>query len=186
MARAAPWLPPWVYVAITVFAVGNTALLNYVTASRLALGMARHGLLPAPLARIHPRTRTPHVAVGALFVVVLALMLAGDITQLASATVLLLLAVFTGVNLALVVLQRRPGEPPGGFEVPSFVPILGAIVCAALLVNRVAAVLSGGDWRAPALAGAVLLAILALFLVVRPRAVAEEEEPAGAYAPDGG
>jgi amino acid transporter len=183
MARAAPWLPGWVYVAITVFAVANTALLNYVTTSRLALGMARHGLLPAALARVHPRTRTPHVAVAALFVVVVVLMLAGDITQLASATVLLLLAVFTCVNLALVVLQRRPGEARGGFEIPSFVPVLGAIVCFGLLANRVAGVLSGGDWRAPALAGGVLLAILALFLVVRPRTVAE---PEGAVAPGGG
>jgi len=167
MARAAPWLPGWVYVAITVFAVGNTALLNYVTASRLTLGMARHGLLPAPLARVHPRTRTPHLAIGALFVVVVALMLAGNITQLASATVLMLLAVFACVNIALLILQRRPGEQPGRFEVPSIVPALGALVCLALLANRVAS----GDWRAPALAAAVLAVILVLFMIVRPRDV---------------
>jgi amino acid transporter len=167
MGRAAPWLPGWIYVAITVFAVANTALLNYVTASRLTYGMARQGLLPAVLGRVHPGTRTPHVAIGVLFVVVVALMLAGDITQLASATVLLLLAVFTCVNVALLVLQRRPGEPHGGFEVPAAVPALGALVCLALLLNRVIT----GDWRAPALAGAVLSAILLLYLVVRPRAV---------------
>jgi amino acid transporter len=186
MARAAPSLPAWIYVAITVFAVANTALLNYVTASRLALGMARHGLLPAALARIHPGTRTPHVAVGVLLLVVVALMLAGDITALASATVLLLLAVFTGVNIALLVLQRRPGEPHGGFEVPAFVPVLGAVVCFALLANRVAGAFAGGDWRAPALAGAVLLAILALFLLVRPRAVADDDATGEAFAPDPG
>lgn len=166
MARAAPWLPGWVYVAITVFAVANTALLNYVTASRLALGMARQGLLPPALGRVHPRTRTPHVAVGALLSVVVALMLAGNIAQLASATVLLLLAVFACVNVALLVLQRRPGEARGGFEVPPFVPAAGAAVCLALLANRVAT----GDWRAPAIAGAVLAAILALFFLLRPTA----------------
>jgi basic amino acid/polyamine antiporter, APA family len=167
MARAAPWMPGWFYVAITVFAVANTALLNYVTASRLTFGMARQGLLPSALGRIHARTRTPHVAVAVLFVIVVALMLSGDITQLASATVLLLLAVFALVNISLVVLQRRPGEQRGGFEVPSFVPALGAFVCVALLLNRVAT----GDWRAPALAGGVLVAIAALFAVVRPRDV---------------
>jgi basic amino acid/polyamine antiporter, APA family len=166
MSRAAPWMPGWFYVAITVFAVANTALLNYVTASRLTFGMARQGLLPAALGRIHPGTRTPYVAIAALFVVVVALMLSGDITQLASATVLLL-AVFALVNIALLVLKRRPGEPRGGFEVPAFVPALGALVCLALLVNRVAT----GDWRAPALAGAVLVAIAALYAVVRPRDV---------------
>jgi len=165
MARAAPWLPGWVYVAITIFAVANTALLNYITASRLTYGMARQGLLPEALARVHPTRRTPHVAVGVLLVFVVALMLSGDISQLASATVLLLLAVFTCVNLSLLVLQRRAGEKPGGFEIPAFVPALGALVCAALLVNRMLA----GDWRAPALAGAVLTVILLLFLVIRPR-----------------
>ena len=167
MNRAAPWLPGWFYVAITVFAVANTALLNYVTASRLTYGMARQGLLPAALGRLHEGTRTPYIAIIALFVVVVVLMLSGDITQLASATVLLLLAVFALVNLALLLLQRRPGEARGGFEVPSFVPALGAVVCLALLLNRVAT----GDWRAPALAGAVLVAIAALFFVVRPKAV---------------
>lgn len=167
MNRAAPWMPGWFYVAITVFAVANTALLNYVTASRLTYGMARQGLLPPALGRLHSGTRTPYVAIAALFVVVVVLMLSGNITQLASATVLLLLAVFALVNIALVVLQRRPGEPRGSFEVPSFVPALGALVCLALLLNRVAT----GDWVAPALAGAVLVAVAALFFVVRPRDV---------------
>lgn len=162
MARAAPWLPGWVYVAITVFAVANTALLNLVTASRLTFGMARDGLLPAPLARLSGESRTPRVAVLALLPVVAALVLAGNIAQLASATVLLLLAVFAAVNVALLVLQRRPGE---GFEVPGFVPAAGAVVCLALLGNRVAT----GDWRAPAIAGAVLLVILALFWLLRRR-----------------
>jgi len=178
MGTAAPWLPGWIYVAITVFAVANTALLNYVTASRLLYGMARQGMLPAALGRVHHRTRTPHVAIGALLVVVVALMLAGDIGQLAAATVLLLLTVFTIVNIALFRLQRRPSEPHGGFEVPSFVPILGALVCLTLLVNRVAT----GDWRAPALAGAILLLILALFAVLRPKVVDDPRDAAPAPA----
>ena len=101
--------------------------------------------------------------------VLVALVLAGDIGQLASATVLLLLAVFTVVNGALLVLQRRKGEPRGGFEVPSFVPAAGAVVCLVLLGNRVAT----GDWRAPALAGVILLVILGLFFLLRPRALAQ-------------
>jgi amino acid transporter len=175
MARAAPWFPGWGYVAITVFAVSNTALLNYVTASRLLLGMARQGLMPAACARIHPTRRTPHVATLALLPVILALMLAGDIGQLASATVLLLLGVFTTINVALLVLQRRGGEAHGGFEVPSLVPALGALVCFALLANRVLA----GDWRAPALAGGLLAAILLAYALLRPRHAPEAEAPAG-------
>jgi amino acid transporter len=172
MARAAPWFPGWGYAAITLFAVANTALLNYVTASRLLLGMGRQGLMPEACARIHPERRTPHIATLVLLPVVVALILAGDIGQLASATVLLLLAVFTVVNLALLVLQRRPSEPHGGFEVPALIPALGALVCGALLVNRVLA----GDWRAPALAGAMLAVILVAYLVFRPAVTAEAME----------
>ena len=169
-AVAAPWFPGWGYALITVFAVANTALLNYVTASRLVFGMARDGLLPGVLARVHPRTRTPHRAIGALLVVLVGLVMAGDIGQLASATVLLLLAVFSVVNGALLILQRRPGEARGGFEVPAFVPALGGLVCLILLGNR----LMSGDWRAPALAGAILLVILALYAVMRPRTLPRE------------
>lgn len=80
--------------------------------------------------------------------------LAGGITRLASATVPLLLGVFACVNLALLVLPRRPGEPRGSFGAPGLVAAAGARVWLALSVNRVMA----GDWRAPALAGAIVVA----------------------------
>ena len=170
MSRAAAWMPGWVYVAVTIFAVANTGLLNYVTASRLAYGMARQGLLPAPLGRLHPTRRTPQVAVAVLFLGIVPLMLVGDIGQLASATVLLLLGVFTCVNVALLVLQRRPGEARGTFEVPAIIPALGAVVCLALLLNRIAT----GDWRGPAIAGGALVLIVLGFLILRPQPEAEE------------
>jgi len=58
-ARTAPWLPGWVFQTITLFAVANTALINFIMASRLAYGLARQGLLPAPIAVVHPRRQTP-------------------------------------------------------------------------------------------------------------------------------
>ena len=45
MGRAAPSIPPIVFTAITLFAVANTALVNYVTASRLIYGMVRRKLM---------------------------------------------------------------------------------------------------------------------------------------------
>jgi amino acid transporter len=165
--RAAPWIPGIVFVIITVFAVSNTALLNYIMASRLAYGMARLELLPRPLGRVHAKRRTPHVAIAALLLIITALMLSGDIAQLASATVLLLLAVFTIINVALLILQRRPTEAKGAFEVPSFVPVGGAIICALMFCNR----LFTGDWRAPALAVGLLTGIIILYLIMRPKCV---------------
>jgi amino acid transporter len=44
--RAAPVIPPIIFTAITL-AVTNTALVNYITSSRLLYGMAQQNLLPA-------------------------------------------------------------------------------------------------------------------------------------------
>ena len=161
--RAAPAIPPLVFTAITLFAVANTALVNYVTASRLIYGMARQGLLPSMLGNVHDGRRTPHIAIAALFLILAPLALLGTIAELAAATVLLLLLVFTVVNGALFVLKRRKGEKKGLFEVPIIVPALGALVCLTLIVVRV----STGDWRAPAIAGALLLGTLAIYALMR-------------------
>jgi basic amino acid/polyamine antiporter, APA family len=164
MGRAAPWFPPGAFIAITIFAVANTALINYVTASRLLYGMARDRRLPSTLARLHARRRTPHVAVVLILAVLIGLVLLGDISQLAAATVLLLLLVFAVVNSALVVLKLRPGEPKGAFEIPIAIPALGAIACLGLFLAR----MSSGDWRAPALAGVILAIAAVLFAIMRP------------------
>ena len=175
-SKAAPWLSPWVFTAVTLFAVTNTALINYIMGSRLLYGMARHGLVPAPLGRVHPTRRTPHVAVLVLLVVVVALALSGGVAQLAAATSLLLLSCFVVVNAALIALKYRRGEPPGGFEVPAVVPALGALVCAALIAVRVTTPDARGQfqWQAPATAAAVLGFIVLLYAVRRPRNVTEE------------
>src|SRR5690606_19174098 len=84
-ARASPWLPSWVYGFITLFAVANTVLINYVMGSRLLYGMARQKLVPAALGKVHARTRTPYVAILTLLALIVALALVGNISQLAAA-----------------------------------------------------------------------------------------------------
>jgi amino acid transporter len=163
MERAAPSLTPLLFTAITLFAVANTALVNYVTASRLIYGMARQGLLPQRLGDVHAGRRTPHLAVVALFLVLAPLALLGTITELAAATVLLLLLVFMVVNGALFVLKGRDGERRGRFEIPRAIPALGAVTCLILIVVRVAT----GDWQAPALAGALLIGAFALHVLMQ-------------------
>jgi APA family basic amino acid/polyamine antiporter len=171
--RAAPLIPPIVFTGITLFAVANTALVNYVTASRLIYGMAHQGLLPLRFGDVHAERRTPHVAILALFLVAMPLALFGTIAELAAATVLLLLLVFAVVNAALFVLKRRPGEKHGYFEIPPAVPALGALVCLVLVMVRVGT----GDWRAPAIAGALLLASAVIYAIVRPKVAPAAPSP---------
>jgi amino acid transporter len=173
--EAAPWLPVRTFDFITLFAVANTVLINYIMGSRMLYGMARQGLLPAALGRIHGQRKTPHVAIATLLVLVLILAVSGGdeaVKQLASATALLLLFSFLVVNSALAVLKLRPGEPHGQFEVPVFVPVLGIVVNATLIVSRLTS--GEGGLRAPLIAGAIVVAATVLYFVLRPKNITDE------------
>lgn len=176
--KAVPWLSPWVYTAITLFAVANTALLNYVMGSRLAYGMARQKLLPQFLGRVHPGRRTPHAAILCLMVIALALALsgsipfiakAGAISVLAKSTALLLLGVFCIVNTSLVVLKLRKDELPGKFEIPVFIPLGGTMVCAIMIANA--------KIEEFIIAGILLIGIVALYLIMKPKRLEAMDEP---------
>lgn len=179
--RAAPWFRgvDGVYIGITIFAIGNTALLNYIMGSRLLYGMSKQGLLPAILGKVHAVRRTPYVAIVVLFAIVSLLILSGGVKQLAESTVLLLLSVFTVVNISLIVLKLRPSEPKGGFEVPIIVPALGALVCSSLVFVRLQKTLASsdpGERTAPLIALGVVLVSLALYKVLKPKAALLEGE----------
>ncbi|MBO1009619.1 MULTISPECIES: APC family permease [Acidovorax] len=165
IARAAPAIAPWVFTVVTLFAVANTALVNYVTSSRLVYGMARQGLLPRALGNVHQRTSTPHLAAIMLLALLLPLGMFGSIANLASASVLLLLVVFAIVNGALFILKGRQSEPVGRFEIPRWVPASGTVICLVLVGIRVAS----SDWHAPALAGGLLAGILVLYALLRSK-----------------
>lgn len=133
VAAGAPGFPLWVFGAITMFAVANTALLNMLMASRLVYGMSREGRLPPVLGRIHPARRTPAAAIPFTTAVALALVgLGGGLPVLAGTTTLLLLAVFAVVNVAVLVL-RRDRVPHPHFRAPTPLPVLGAASCAFLV-----------------------------------------------------
>ncbi len=186
VSRAAPIIPPILFTGITLFAVANTALVNFVTASRLLYGMARQNLLPDHLGKVHRHRHTPHIAILVLCLVLVPLALMGAIAELAAASVLLLLTVFAVVNGALFVLKGRKGEPIGRFEIPRIIPALGFLVCLGLIVVRV----STDDWEAPAIAGALLLASFLIYVVMQwldPEAISEiGEDTAEAEAPTKG
>lgn len=165
VAKAAPGFPTPLFSVIAMFAVANTALLNFVMGSRLLYGMARNGLVPSALGRVHPKRRTPALAVLAVWCLFVVLILSGDISSLAKATSVLLLSCFTIVNIALIVLKRAE-KIPGSFEVPSFVPALGAMICLALLFRAGSAELMT--------AGGILAVIVVLYFVMKPQPQAIE------------
>ena len=136
----APGLPiDKVFPFMAVFAVANTALINMLMASRLIYGLGRQDVLPRSLSRVLPNRRTPYTAI--VFTTLLALGLIVVVSQvlgedvvdaLSGTTALLLLCVFTVVNIACLVLRRRPVDHQH-FRAPTVLPALGALACAFLV-----------------------------------------------------
>ena len=128
----APNFPIWIFGFITMFAVANSALINMLMASRLVYGMSREHVLPPILGKVHPTRRTPYVAIGFTSLLAFALItFVGEVPALGGTTALLLLCVFTVVNVAVLVLRKDKVEH-GHFRTPTFLPIVGAISCAFL------------------------------------------------------
>ena len=134
VTAGAPNLPvDQIFPLISMFAVANSALINMLMASRLLYGMAKQQVLPPVLGRVLPGRRTPWVAV--LFTTVLALGLitiVPRVSALGGTTALLLLAVFTVVNICCLVLRKDPVQHKH-FVAPTVLPVLGAICCGYLV-----------------------------------------------------
>jgi amino acid transporter len=105
-------------------------------ASRLLYGMARQEVLPPFLGRVHPTRRTPYMSIIfttaiAFGLIILVTKRAGGevIGALGGTTALLLLGVFTIVNICVLVLRKDVINRPH-FVAPTVLPIIGALVCA--------------------------------------------------------
>ena len=154
-------IPTRAFALIALLAVANGALINLIMASRLVYGMANQGIVPAPFSRVHRTRRTPYVAI--VFTTALAMLLAtvGDLSDLAGTTTTLLLLVFIAVNVAVLVL-KRDRVAHAHFQTPKVIPILGILIIAVLLVQRV-----GNNPQYFAFAGGLLLLGVIFWVVNR-------------------
>ncbi|MFS3129728.1 APC family permease [Nocardioides sp. Bht2] len=128
-----------IFPFMTVFAVANTALINMLMASRLIYGMARQDVLPPVLGKVSHRRRSPYTAIAFTTLLALGLIIvvrlqseSTVIGALSGTTALLLLAVFSLVNVCCLILRRDTTTTPA-LKAPTWVPILGAVACLYLL-----------------------------------------------------
>lgn len=133
ISAGAPGFPLGIFGLITMFAVGNSALINMLMASRLVYGMSREGVLPPVLGRVHHGRRTPYVAIAVTSLLAFGLItFVGAVPALGGTTALLLLGVFTIVNVAVLVL-RKDRVKHEHFRTPTALAVLGAVSCAFLV-----------------------------------------------------
>ncbi len=131
--------PSQIFSLIALVAITNTALANLIMGSRVVYGMAREGVMPSILDRAHRGRGTPWVAIVFVAAILLALVTSGDVGDLADTTVVLLLLVFTVVNIAVLVLKRDRVDHRH-FSAPSFIPVIAIIVILVLLVQQEGAI----------------------------------------------
>jgi amino acid transporter len=117
---------PKLFAVIGILALANGALINMIMASRLVYGMSVQGIVPRLFQKVHATRRTPWTAI--LFTTALAMALAstGSVSDLASTTVVLLLSVFTFVNISVLVLRKDAPTAKQHFHAGTVVPIIGA------------------------------------------------------------
>ena len=154
-----------VAVLISIFSATNGLIL---TAPRVTFAMARDGLVPEPLAAVHPRFATPATAIVASAVWAALLALSGTFEQLLTYVVFASWLLAGLAAAAVFVLRRRRPDAPRPFRVPGYpvTPALFIAGAAAVVINAVLA------RPTQALAGVaiVLTGIPAYWLLTRRRA----------------
>lgn len=120
------------------------AMILMLGQSRVAFAMARDGLLPRSLARVHPTYGTPH-RITLIAGVAIAL-LAGfvDLATLANLVNIGTLFAFTLVSIGVLVLRPTRPDLPRAFRTPAapVVATLSVVLCVYLMLN-----LTGETWE---------------------------------------
>jgi len=118
----------------------GTLNVTMLTISRVPYAMALAGQLPGVLGSIHPRYRTPHVAVMVSSVLVLALTLSSSFVYLLTVSTISRLLVFAVTCASLPRLRQMAAAPAARFVLPG-----GLIIpCAALAM--IAWLLASSSW----------------------------------------
>ena len=152
---------------LSVLGTNNNTVL---AGPRYLYALAQTGKLPPVFARIHPRYRTPHIAILTQTGVALLLMLTGTAEELAVLSAIARLATYIGTALAVPVLRRKMPATARTIRLPGgpAIPIAALVICLLFLSAAEAK-----NW----IAGGIALALGALIYFLR-RNVPARDAPA--------
>ena len=163
-------------IAISTFGFLDLAVL---APTRVYYAMAADGLFFRGVARLHPRFRTPSLAIGLQTAWSIVLALTGTYATLVD-TVVFADWIFFGLTVGSVLVFRRKvplaAREPGGFRAPlvPLLPILFVLVAAGVVASVV-----GSNPVRSAIGAGLLLAGVPAFLYWRSRAPSPAEEAKG-------
>jgi basic amino acid/polyamine antiporter, APA family len=120
-----------------VMAMGSVLLVFQMGQPRIFMSMARDGLLPGWIAKVHPKYRTPHVGtiLTGVFVAIPASF--ANISEIVELTNIGTLFAFVLVCIGIIILRRREPDRVRPFKTPlvPLVPILGVASCLYLMLG---------------------------------------------------
>lgn len=123
--------PVTIMALISLVALINGALLQIIMCARVLYGMSKRHMLPGLFSRVHPRTRTPHIATILVGICVMVFALTLPLVTLAKITSTAILGVFTLVNASLLKLSWRAREKTVAQIV---LPTLGMVICISFII----------------------------------------------------
>jgi APA family basic amino acid/polyamine antiporter len=130
MRAAEMFLPYGALIVLGGGMVSTLAALNATTFSsaRVAFAMGRNYNLPHRLSSIHPKNKTPHVAIVISGIIMAFIAYALPLTDIAVAAGVIFLLLFVQVNIAVITVRKIYGDKLSyGFKTPFFpvIPIIG-------------------------------------------------------------
>lgn len=136
------WMPDLISIGACIGLV-VVAMILMLGQSRVAFAMARDGLLPRPLAKVHPTYATPYRITVLTGIAVAALAGFVDLSTLAHLVNIGTLFAFLLVSIGVVVLRRTRPDLPRGFRTPvaPLVATVSVLMCGYLMLN-----LTGDTW----------------------------------------
>jgi amino acid transporter len=137
---------------------------DFLGAPRVLFAFARDRMLPAQLGQLHPRWRTPYIAILVHFVLAAGLALSGTFEKLAILSTLAIAPLYASACAAAVMLRRRNVSTLGK---PLALP--GLPLIAAVGIVSMAVLVAQGEPSEIVALGGVLVGGVILFLVVRRR-----------------
>jgi basic amino acid/polyamine antiporter, APA family len=128
---------PSIIGLISLLAVINGGLVQMIMSSRVLYGMANRNMAPAFFARINARSRTPIIATTAVGMCVLGFSLMLPLAKLAQLTSLMMLVVFTIVNVALISIKTKASYIKSDINIPIWIPFAGALSSSAFILYQI-------------------------------------------------
>ncbi len=141
--------------------------LSFLAPTRISYAMARDGLFPSPIARLHPRFQTPAWAIALQAVWSCLLVALGNYGGLVDSVVFADWIFFGLAAASIFILRARDGVPPGRFATPGY-PVVPILFVAAAVLAVVSAIRSSPG-RSAVGAGLLATGVPVYLFFTRPR-----------------